>query len=109
MIEQQLLNLLGLAKRAGGLVTGNDTCMTTIRSRKAALTIVASDTGANAMKKYHDKCKSFEVPILVVPFDKERLGHAVGKAQSAIIVVTERGFAQRIRQLSGEQFGGERD
>lgn len=109
MIEQQLLNLLGLAKRAGGLVTGNDTCMTTIRSRKGALAIVASDTGANAMKKYHDKCKSFDCPLIVVPLDKERLGHAVGKAQSAILVLTDRGFAQRIKEMSGENLGGERE
>lgn len=106
MNEQQLMNLLGLCKRAGGLVTGNDTCLTTVRSGKGSLAIVASDTGANAMKKYHDKCKSFGVPIVEV-LDKERLGHAVGKAQSAILVVTDRGFAQRIRQMTGEISGGE--
>lgn len=106
MTEQQLLQILGLAKRAGALVTGNDTCMTSVRTGKAALAIVAADTGANAKKKYHDKCKSYNVPIVEL-LDKDQLGHAVGKAQSAILVITDQGFAKRIRQMSGENSGGE--
>jgi ribosomal protein L7Ae-like RNA K-turn-binding protein len=106
MSEQQLSNLLGLAKRAGMLVTGNDACMASVRSGKAALAIVAKDTGANAMKKYHDKCRSYNVPLIEL-FDKERLGIAVGKAYGAILVVTDKGFASRIQQMSGENIGGE--
>jgi ribosomal protein L7Ae-like RNA K-turn-binding protein len=108
MSEQQIYQLLGLIKRAGALITGNDACMTAIRSGKAALAVVARDTGANAMKKYHDKCKSFNVPLIEL-LDKERLGHAVGKAHSAIVVITDPRFAQRIRQMSGETNGGEAD
>lgn len=106
MTDKQIANLLGLAKRAGGLVTGTDACMTSIRSGKAALAIVANDTGGNAMKKYHDKCKFYGVPLLEM-FDKESLGHAVGKSHGAIVVITEKGFAERIQQLAGDTAGGE--
>jgi len=108
MTDMQIANLLGLAKRAGGLVTGNDACMAAVRSGKAVLAIVAKDTGGNAMKKYHDKCKSYNVPLLEL-FDKESLGHAVGKSHGAIVVLTEKGFANRIQQLAGDTAGGEAD
>ncbi|MBL0388955.1 ribosomal L7Ae/L30e/S12e/Gadd45 family protein [Tumebacillus sp. ITR2] len=110
MSEEKIANLLGLAKRASGLITGNDACMQAIRSGagKALLAIVATDTGDNAMKKYHDKCKSFGVPLLKM-FDKERLGRAVGKEHGAIVVITDKGFANRILQLSDELDGSEAD
>jgi ribosomal protein L7Ae-like RNA K-turn-binding protein len=104
--ERQALNLLGLAMRAGALTAGNDACMTSVRSGKAFLAIVAKDTGANAKKKYLDKCKSYGVPLLELG-SKESLGHAVGKAQSAILVITDHGFAHRILQLTLENIGGE--
>ncbi|MFD2171310.1 L7Ae/L30e/S12e/Gadd45 family ribosomal protein [Tumebacillus lipolyticus] len=106
MNEQPIYNLLGLAMRAGALTTGNDACMTSVRSGKAALAIIACDTGANAKKKYVDKCKSYGVPLVELG-SKESLGHAVGKAQNAILVITNRGFAHRIMQLTGETIGGE--
>ena len=106
MTEMQIANLLGIAKRAGGLVTGNDACMAAVRSGKAVLAIVAKDTGANAMKKYHDKCRTYKVPLLEL-FDQEGLGRAVGKSHGAILVVTDKGFANRIQQLAGNAVGGE--
>ncbi|MCX7568561.1 ribosomal L7Ae/L30e/S12e/Gadd45 family protein [Tumebacillus sp. DT12] len=106
MSEQQFANMLGLAKRAGALVTGHDACLAQVRAGKAALALVARDTGANAMKKYHDKCKHYKVPLIEV-LDKISLGQAVGKPHSAIVVVTESGFAKRIRQLAGENAGGD--
>lgn len=110
MSEEKIANLLGLVKRAGALITGNDACMQAIRSGagKAHLAIVATDTGGNAMKKYHDKCKSFGVPILEL-LDKERLGRAVGKDHGAIVVITDKGFASRILQLSSQLDGSEAD
>jgi ribosomal protein L7Ae-like RNA K-turn-binding protein len=106
MTEQKLFQMLGLAKRAGALITGNDAAMAAIRSGKARLVIVARDTGGNAMKKYHDKCRYYQVPLLEL-FDKQRLGQAVGKAHGAIIVVTDKGFAEKFSQLAGEMNGGE--
>lgn len=105
-MHEPIYNLLGLAMRAGGVVTGDDACMAKIRSGKALLTVIASDIGSNARKKYHDKCQSFGVPIISL-FSKDDLGRAVGKAERAVVVVVNKGFADRILQLSKEQFGGE--
>ncbi|TCP58870.1 ribosomal protein L7Ae-like RNA K-turn-binding protein [Tumebacillus sp. BK434] len=106
MNDGKIYNLLGLAMRAGALTAGNDACMSSVRSGKAALAVVAGDTGGNAKKKYADKCKHYGVPLVELG-TKESLGHAVGKAQNAILVLTDRGFAHRILQLTGENIGGE--
>ncbi|HEU4965102.1 MAG TPA: ribosomal L7Ae/L30e/S12e/Gadd45 family protein [Bacilli bacterium] len=101
-----IVNLLGLAMRAGKVITGNDACLSAIRAKKAALAIVAGDTGANARKKYADKCKYYDVPLIEM-MTKVDLGMALGKPHNAVVVVSDPGFANRIRQMWGETNGGE--
>lgn len=80
--------------------------MAKIRGGKAWLTVVAQDAGPNTKKKYRDKCRSYNVPI-VEGFSKEELGKALGKIERAVVVIVNKGFAERILQLSREQIGGE--
>ncbi len=101
-----MLNLLGLAMSAGGVVTGDEACMARIRSGKALLTVVAEDAGPNTKKKYQDKCRSYQVPIVEFAAKLE-LGKALGKEERAVIVIINKGFADRIAQLLREQIGGE--
>lgn len=105
-MHDQLLNLLGLALRAGGVVTGDEACMTRIRSGKALLTLVAKDVGSNTKKKYYDKCQSYNVPIIEIA-SKSELGRALGKPERAVVVIVNKGFADRISQLFREHIGGE--
>lgn len=92
--------------RAGGVVTGDEACMARVRSGKAMLTVVAQDAGPNTKKKYHDKCLNYNVPLVEIG-SKEELGRALGKIERAVVVVVNKGFADRILQLSREQIGGE--
>lgn len=105
-VEQKISQLLGLAMRAGKVITGNDACMAAVRGGKASLVLVAADTGANALKKYRDKCKSYNVSLIEL-MNKVDLGMAVGKPHNAVVVVADSGFANRIRQMWGETIGGE--
>lgn len=105
-MREKILNLLGLAMRAGGIETGDEACMARIRSGKALLTVVAQDAGPNTKKKYHDKCRSYGVPIVEFA-SKHELGNALGKAERAVVVIANKGFADRILQLLREQIGGE--
>ncbi|NOS34925.1 50S ribosomal protein L7, partial [Acinetobacter baumannii] len=51
MQKQAVLNLLGLARRASRLVTGDNLVLGAIRSREAKLVYVANDASANTLKK----------------------------------------------------------
>ena len=55
MNQDRLLNMLGLAMRAGKLVTGEEAVVKEIRSQNAKLVFVAQDAGKNTHKKIQDK------------------------------------------------------
>ncbi|XEC97149.1 L7Ae/L30e/S12e/Gadd45 family ribosomal protein [Paenibacillus tarimensis] len=100
MTNHKALSALGMAMRAGKLITGEDTVLKAIRQRKARLVIIAGDASDNTKKKFYDKCGSYDVDIMEA-FDRETIGSAIGKAERVLIAVSDNGFATMIRkQLS---------
>lgn len=96
-MNKQPLSGLGLAMRAGKLVTGDEIVMKAIRSAEARLVIVAKDASANTQKKFRDKCGTYKVPLMI-GFDRERLGSSVGKPERVVLALTDQGFADMIRK-----------
>ncbi len=89
------LSRLGLAQRAGKLVTGEETVLKAIRGGEAKLVILARDASENTGKKVADKCGSYGVPLLV-GFTRSELGRSVGKPERVMFAVTDQGFADMI-------------
>ena len=94
----KLLNFLGLCRRAGRLVTGNDIVIDAVENGDARLVIVASDISANTEKKLRRVCDELYVPILTVNRTKEELSVAIGKF-AAVVAVTDKGFADKLTEL----------
>lgn len=94
--EGRILSLLSLCQKAGMLASGETPCESAIRSGKARLVIMSKDASAGTMKKFSNRCHYYEVPLVVLPFDKERIGHAVGKKLRSCAAICEEGFAKRI-------------
>lgn len=88
---------LGLAMRAGKLVTGDEVVMKAIRSSEAKLVIVAGNASANTQKKFRDKCGTYKVPLMI-GFDREQLGSSVGKPERVVLALVDQGFADMIRK-----------
>ncbi|MDQ0090580.1 ribosomal protein L7Ae-like RNA K-turn-binding protein [Paenibacillus anaericanus] len=93
----KVLSGLGLAMRAGKVVTGDESVLKAVRSAEAKLVIVAGDASANTHKKFRDKCGTYKVP-LIIGFDRERLGASVGKPERIVIGLMDQGFADMIRR-----------
>ena len=53
--------MLGLAQRAGKLISGEELVIKAVQSGQARLVFLANDAGSNVTKKTTDKCKSFSV------------------------------------------------
>ncbi len=68
--QRKALNLLGLARKAGKLTTGQDLVLAAIRSGKAKVVLMANDCGQSTQKKFTDKCKSYDV-ALTTEFTKQ--------------------------------------
>jgi ribosomal protein L7Ae-like RNA K-turn-binding protein len=99
MMNNKMLSYLGLAMRAGKLVTGDEGVMNAIRSREAKLVILAIDASSNAQKKYRDKCGSYQIHLLE-SCSREELGSSIGKAERVVIAIMDSGFAKMIIKCS---------
>lgn len=95
--QKKALALLGLARRAGKLTTGQDQVLKAIRTKKAYVVLMANDSGQSTQKKFSDKCHSYEI-ALTTEFTKQELSSAIG-AKRSLIAVTDPGFGKKIRQL----------
>ncbi|WP_188204757.1 YlxQ-related RNA-binding protein [Desemzia incerta] len=95
--EQKALNLLGLATRAGKLISGEDLTLKQVRSHQAKVVLIAKDASENTQKKISDKCQYYNIPY-TVQYSKAELSQAIGKGRT-ILCLTDSGFAKKIREL----------
>ncbi len=101
MTKDKVLRLIGLAMKAGKVVSGEFSVEKCIKSGKAKLVIVAADASENTKKKFEDKCKFYNVPILIYS-TKEDLGIALGKGLRSSMTLTEDGFKNVILKITEE-------
>ena len=94
MSKEKALNLLGLAMRAGKLVTGEELTLKDIRANKVHLVFIAQDAGKNTQKSIKDKSLYYKVPCVDV-FDSAQLSLAIGKSRM-VVGVKDQGFAKVI-------------
>jgi ribosomal protein L7Ae-like RNA K-turn-binding protein len=90
--------LLGLAKRAGRAITGNDTVEMAVRKGQVHLIILASDATENARDRCERLAKYHQIPLIVLGTRAE-LGHWTGKDERVVAAITDAGFAERLRQI----------
>ncbi len=96
MRTDPVLQLLGLAQKAGMVKSGEFMTESTIKSQKAFLCIVAADASDNTRKQFRDMCTYYEVSYVEYS-DRESLGHAIGKEYRASLCITDEKFAQKLK------------
>ncbi|EOS79716.1 hypothetical protein C817_02488 [Dorea sp. 5-2] len=97
MGQSKALSLIGLATKAGKTVSGEFSTEKEVKSKRAALVIVADDASDNTKKKFKNMCDYYHVPICFYK-DKDTLGHAMGKQFRASLAILDEGFAKGIRK-----------
>lgn len=86
------LSLLGLAAKAGKIVSGEFATEKAVRAGKTFLVLAAEDASENTRKKFKDMCTYYEVPFYIIG-SKEELGTAIGKEYRASLGVVDENFA----------------
>lgn len=94
---ERALQLLGLIRRAGKLVTGESFVMAAVRDGSAKLVLLANDAGKTSQKQFRDKTTSYDVP-LNEDFTKDQLSTAIGSART-VLAITDPGFVRKLQQL----------
>lgn len=95
--DQKVLGLLGLARRARQLVSGEAIVLKNIQTKQAKFVFLAQDAGPATKKKFTDKCRSYGVPCSQA-FTKSQLSQATGQSRTVIGVV-QPGFARKFEEL----------
>ena len=96
MSNNNILNMFGLALRAGRLEVGEEPVGAVCRARDCRLIIVARDAADNTFRRVRHFADAGQCLWISVPFTKEELGFAVGRTSCAILGVTDIGFAEAI-------------
>ena len=95
-----VLGMIGLAKRAGKVVTGAEICEAHIKKGKSHLIIIAKDISENGRKAITDCCKFYKVRFIEYG-SKSDLGRFTGSDERAVISIGDRGFARTILDKFG--------
>jgi uncharacterized protein len=104
MLVRRCLDLVGLARRAGGLVAGFDQVDDALRRGRAALVLQARDGAADGRRKVGSLAGALGVPV-VEAFDRAELGAAIGRAEAVHLALAPGGVEGRLEAELGRLRG----
>ena len=98
MWEDKIYSFIGLAKKAGAILAGEALSEQAVKRGKAYLVIITEDASLNTRKKIETALYNSNIPMIEFG-QKDKLGQRLGKTFFSVISVTNRGFADRIKEL----------
>ena len=93
----KILNLMGLAMKAGAAKSGSLSVEEAVKSGKAHLLVMAEDA-SEGTKKQLTNMAGYRAVDLLSYGTKESLGRALGKEERSAVAITEAGFAKSIKE-----------
>jgi ribosomal protein L7Ae-like RNA K-turn-binding protein len=91
-------NLLGLAARAGKVISGEELVVKSIQKQNAKIVLLSKDASENTKKKVTDKCLFYNIDFVWIE-DRNALGKAIGKEQRVVVAVNDQGFSKGLKEL----------
>ena len=70
---------IGLCMAAGGIITGVDSVLGTVRGGKAKFVLIASDASDRTKKQLTDKCTYYNVRYCIGEYDSAAIAQMLGK------------------------------
>ncbi|HSL94180.1 MAG TPA: L7Ae/L30e/S12e/Gadd45 family ribosomal protein [Bacillota bacterium] len=93
------LQMLGIANRAGAVISGTLSCEKALKHGRAKLLIFAEDAADEVLDSLG--CLAERSSVQTIRHrSKNALGAAIGKSHRAAIVITDDGLAKRLYELS---------
>ncbi len=93
--DRDLLQLVGLARRAGFAVVGTQAVRDAARRGELSVVVVAEDATENARKRIRGLMESSELQV-VTRGTRSSLGRAVGRSEVVVVGIRDRGLGSRI-------------
>lgn len=102
MIERKIISLLGLAQRAGKLLSGEAAILSRIASGQIQCIIIAADAADNTREHYQESALNHGIPCFKA-LSKLELSQGIGKPERAAVAITDSGLAQALAKLLSEE------
>lgn len=93
--EDKVLSLLGLLMKGRNIVSGEDTVLNELKKERLSLVIIAGDASGNTKKRFNDKAKYRDVPVIEIS-TKEKLGRSIGKEYRSVIGIMDKKAAKSL-------------
>lgn len=97
-MSKSLDNLLGLAQRAGKIVSGDAAIKAAVARGQAKLVLIAADASQRTAKEYQQLCVRYNVSWVLVG-NKLALGLAIGKSRRSAIAFLDHDFTRGVLKL----------
>lgn len=104
MRNKPWFSLLGLANRAGKVVSGESQVIGSVRKGHAAIILLAADASERTLQTWLNKSAFYDIPLKTVP-DRFILGEAIGKEHRVVVAVNDKGFSRKLTALLDQSRG----
>lgn len=95
-MNDKLLSLLGLMRRASKLTLGTDAVIDSVNNGDSSLVLFTYDASERTKGNISHICENAGVECVEIPYDTQTVGHAVGK-WTKVLSVNDSGFAKAAR------------
>lgn len=103
--NDRLMNLLGLARKAGKLELGSEAVKESVRRRRAKLVLLSSDLSERTARAIREEAETSGVRAAALPSGMDAVQAALGR-RAGVIAVNDGGFAKALLKLCAEDRGG---
>ncbi|MGN0456220.1 MAG: L7Ae/L30e/S12e/Gadd45 family ribosomal protein [Acutalibacteraceae bacterium] len=105
-MNDKLLSLLGLCRRAGKITIGCDPVIDSVKNKEASLVIFARNISDNTRKNVLNAVALSGVRVIRLDYDKEDISVSLGRL-CAVASINDEGFAKKLLSLADEKNGEE--
>ncbi len=97
MKRDNVLSLVGIAKKAGRISSGEFQTESAVKSGIASLVMISTEASGNTRKKFQNMCSYYQIPAYLYG-SSEDLGAATGTAFRVVLAVTDAGLSDAIEK-----------
>ena len=97
-MQDKVLRLLGLARRAGALTYGQTAVLDELKKSRSKLVLFASDFNQKTKEKIVSSCQC--VKTLTLPYSMEEIACAIGTKPTGVVSVNHENFKKGILEVS---------
>ena len=96
-MNDKLLSLLGLCRKAGKITIGYDAVVASMAAGEAVIILCAEDISKNTYKKVLNNSQIYAIPCFKIRRNKDMVSNALGRL-CTVVSINDAGFARKFKE-----------